>query len=72
MITNWEAHIATITNTTTERMDENLDMTNLLTTMNQTITNTRIEIVTSTEARSTMVTTTKKTTNGVKEQEEGK
>ena len=72
MITNGEAHIATITNTTTERMDENLDMTNLLTTMNQTITNTRIEIVKSTEARSTMVTTTKKTTNGVKEQEEGK
>ena len=72
MTTNGEAHNATITNTTTERMPENFDMTNLWTTMNQTITKRRIEIVKSTKARASMVTTSKKTTYGVKEQEEGK
>ena len=70
MTTNGEENIATIANTTTERMPENLDMANSLTTNNQTITKRRIEIVKSTKVRTTMVTTSK-TTNEVKEQEKG-
>ena len=70
MTTNGEENIATVANTTTERMPENLDMANSLTTNNQTITKRRIEIVKSTKVRTTMVTTSK-TTNGVKEQEKG-
>ena len=70
MTTNGEENIATIANTTTERMPENLDMANSLTTNDQTITKRRIEIVKSTKVRTTMVTTSK-TTNEVKEQEKG-
>ena len=70
MTTNGEENIASIANTTTERMPENLDMANSLTTNNQTITKRRIEIVKSTKVRTTMVTTSK-TTNEVKEQEKG-
>ena len=72
MTTNGEEYIATITNTTTERKQENLDTTTLLTTVNLEITKRQIEIVKSTEARTTIETTSKKTTNGVKEQSEGK
>lgn len=72
MTTNGEEYIATITNTTTERKQENSDMTTLLTTVNLEITKRQIEIVKSTEARTTIETTSKKTTNGVKEQSEGK
>ena len=72
MTTNGEAYITTITNTTTERKQENSDTTTLLTTVNLEITKRQIEIVKSTEARTTIETTSKKTTNGVKEQSEGK
>ena len=72
MTTNGEEYIATITNTTTERKQENSDTTTLLTTVNVEITKRQIEIVKSTEARTTIETTSKKTTNGVKEQSEGK
>ena len=72
MTINEEKHIAIVTNTTTESEPENLDMTNMLTTMNQTITKRRIEIVKSTVARTSIVTISKKTAYGVKEPEEGK
>ena len=72
MTTNGEEYIATITNTTTERKQENSDTTTLLTTVNLEITKRQIEVVKSTEARTTIETTSKKTTNGVKEQSEGK
>ena len=72
MTTNGEEYIATITNTTTERKQENSDTTTLLTTVNLEITKRQIEVVKSTEARTTIETTSKKTTNGVKEKSEGK